>query len=176
MPWQGPELGRHFIRLTIVGISVCNGLHGINGFHTFTHAKYIYKVCKSKRDILWANNPITITRINEHPHSSNGPPSLLGSITIGFLRVLAIRLHYLQNNAILWIIKFYIKLNGTCAIFNFTTHNKIGPWYAPCINIHKNHIAPKQDHIQIYKQEHMANPVLILSIAITRNRVLGFKN
>ena len=40
----------------------------------------------------------------------------------------------------------------------------------------KNHIAPKQDHIQIYKQEHMANSVLIMSIAITRNRVLGFKN
>ena len=34
----------------------------------------------------------------------------------------------------------------------------------------------KQDHILIYKQRHMANPVLIMSIAITRNRVLGFKN
>ena len=53
---------------------------------------------------------------------------------------------------------------------------KLGPWYAPCINIHKNHTTPKQDHISKYKQERMAIPILIMSIAITRNRVLGFKN
>ena len=29
-------------------------------------------------DTSWANDPITITRINEHSHPSNEPPSLLG--------------------------------------------------------------------------------------------------
>ena len=38
---------------------------------------HIYKVRKFKRDTSWANDPITITRINEHSHPSNGSPSLL---------------------------------------------------------------------------------------------------
>ena len=115
----------------------------------------IYKVRKFKRDISWANDPITITRINEHPHSANGPPSLLGSITMGFLRVLGLHLHYLQNNTILQKIKFYIKLNGTRAIFNFTTHNKIRPMICT-IHQHtrKSHSTKTRSHLNIHAWTH----------------------
>ena len=133
-------------------------------------------VHKFKRDISWANDPITITRINEHSH-----PSKWASVSTrlhhhGLPSSLGLRLHYLQNNAILRKFKFYIKLNGTRAIFNFTTHNKIRPMICTMHQHTRKTYNTKQDHISIYKQEHMAIPILIMSIAITRNRVLGFKN